>query len=141
MPISGPGRVFAVRNTVIRAALSHTPAASSPSAWSITVTLPIPARRKAKANPHPLCPPPTIATLWSIAVPSGPGRSGTQFCGSGPIRRKAVIASLSGLVSSGLASSRISAPAPVDPRLPGIMQSRQAARQSPAAAGLLVSRP
>ncbi len=97
MPYSGPGRVFGVRNTFIRAAFSQTPARASSSAMSITATLPIPARRNAKAKAHPLCPPPTITTLWSI-----PGRSGTQFCGSGPISLSAVRASVSGSVGSGI---------------------------------------
>ena len=37
-----------------------------PRAASITETLPIPARRNAKANAQPVCPPPTIRTLWSM---------------------------------------------------------------------------
>ena len=69
IPSSGPGKLFAVRNTFIRAAFSHTPARASSSAASMTDTLPMPARRSAKANALPLCPPPTIATLWSM-----PGR-------------------------------------------------------------------
>jgi len=63
MPSSGPGRFFGVLSTFIRAAVSQTPACASSAAASITDTLPIPARRSAKAKALPLCPPPTMVTL------------------------------------------------------------------------------
>ncbi len=75
----------------MRAAFSQMPARCSSGAASRMVTLPIPARRRAKASAQPVCPPPMMATLWSM-----PGRSGTQLAGSGPIRRSAVRASASG---------------------------------------------
>jgi hypothetical protein len=63
MPSSGPGNVFGVRSTFIRAAFRQTPALFSSSAISITETRPIPARRSAQAKAQPDCPPPTITTL------------------------------------------------------------------------------
>ena len=75
----------------MRALVSQTPAAAPSLAASITATLPIPARRRAKANALPDWPPPMMTTLWSM-----PSRSGTQFSGSGPIRRRVSWATLSG---------------------------------------------
>ena len=98
MPSSGPGNVFGVRSTFIRAAFRQTPALFSSSAMSMTETRPIPARRSAQANAQPDCPPPTITTLWSIGRPSGSARSGTQFCGSGPSSRSASRAPASGSI-------------------------------------------
>src|SRR5471032_800282 len=92
MPSSGPVSVFGVRSLFMRARFSQTPAPASSDAASITDTLPIPARRNANANAAPVCPPPTITTLWSI-----PSRSGTQLSGSGPNRRSASSALASGL--------------------------------------------
>jgi hypothetical protein len=88
---SGPGKVFGVRNTVIRAALSQIPACVASAARSITATRPMPARVSANEKAQPLCPAPTIMTLWSI-----PGRSGTQSAGSGPSSRNESRAAASG---------------------------------------------
>jgi len=93
MPNSGPGSVFGVRSTCILAPLRQIPARSASGAASIAETLPIPARRSAKAKAQPVWPPPTMTTLWSV-----PSRSGTQFAGSGPWRRSASRAARSGSV-------------------------------------------
>ena len=89
-PSSGPCKPFGVRSLCMRALVSQTPAAAPSLAASITATLPIPARRSAKANALPDWPPPMMTTLWSM-----PSRSGTQFSGSGPIRRRVSWATLS----------------------------------------------
>ena len=72
----GPGKVFGVRNTFIRAAFSQMPARASSGAWSITDTLPMPARRSAKASAQPDCPPPTIDDVVVDPRPPAPSSAG-----------------------------------------------------------------
>ena len=97
MPYSGPGKVFGVRSTFIRAAFSHTPARVSSAAMSMTATLPIPARRNAKAKAQPLCPPPTII---DVVVDPRPVRD--PVLRVGPDQPQRVAGAASGSSGSGI---------------------------------------